>query len=451
QHFIGDSFVLMEKAGKSIATAVRNEFGTGRRITVVCGTGNNAGDGIVAASDLATDNRVSVCLVKGENSLKTVEARRAMLAYSGPLTNFQDLEAELESSDVVIDALLGYGISGTPRGEIGEAIDLINRSGKPVVAVDIPSGLGTQKSIRPVLTVTFFDQKEGMTSRNCGKILTDDLGIGPEFRRRCGPGEFVYFNVPDPESHKGMNGRVAMITGHTYYGSAVIAAYGAIKTGSDLVRVFTSKENISKISAYDPQIIVSELTEAAIPAIENSGSILIGPGNGKSEVLEILRSVKKWPKNLVLDAEAIMDFRSYREISKGASIILTPHKTEFRNAAGMEPDESGALEFSRQNGVLTILKGRRDIITDGNSLYYCEGGNPRMSMGGTGDLLAGIVASIVNKVYSPLRACCLASFINKRAGELCYSDKLLWYDISDMIEKIPEVFKLIRKYNIQQI
>ncbi|MEM3675969.1 MAG: NAD(P)H-hydrate dehydratase [Thermoplasmataceae archaeon] len=451
QYFGGDPFSLMQKAGKSVADQIRKEYGSGIRVLAVCGTGNNAGDGIVAATNLSMECNVAVCLVKGSESLKTTESRRAFLQYRGNFIEFTRIKDEISTYDVIVDALLGYGMSGTPKGEVAEAIRIINESGKRVVSVDIPSGLGTELSVKPEMTITFFDVKKGMDSSNSGKIVVDNLGVGEEFLRKSGPGDFLYLKLPDPESHKGMNGRVAMVAGHTYYGSAVIAAFGSIRTGSDLVKVFTSAANVQKISSYDPQIIATVLNENSLQQIENSDSALIGPGNGDADVLEALKPLRRWPKTLVLDAEAISDFKAYRDLAPGSVIIATPHKGEFKRASGMDPSESAAREFAKKSGMIILLKGKQDIITDGVRTFVCDGGNARMSMGGTGDLLAGEVASIVNKTNDPLRAGSIAAFVNKRSGELAYTDKLFWYDVMDMIGKIPEVFRLIRKYNIAKV
>lgn len=444
QYFYEDLYTLMENAGASVRDAVEQEYGTGNRIVVVCGSGNNGGDGLVAARLLSRSNDVRVCVIGGKNRMKTAESRRASGMYAGRLISPDELFDEISKSNIVVDAILGSGLSGKPRPPVDEIIGIINRSGREVVSIDVPSGIGSGLSVKPSVTVTFTDIKTGMTSRNSGRIVVKDIGIPEKVFTHNGPGEFVYYRLPGKDSHKGMNGTVALVSGWTFYGSAVIASWGAINAGADLVRVYSTPANIQVLSSYGPDIIVRNAGEdGMLEEIAGSDCVLIGPGLGRGHDLESVSSAMKGFKGtIVLDAEGLFMLDSLKVSCPDSGFILTPHKGEFRKMSGREPDQKAAESYARKHGCTVILKGAVDVVTDGKRTRFTEGGNARMTMGGTGDLLAGITASVSTRVEDPFHAACIASFVNKRAGELAFREKSLWYSISDMAGMVPEAMKL---------
>lgn len=444
EHFFGDPFNLMYNAGKALSEAISDEYGDGNRILIVCGSGNNGGDGIVAAELLREKNDVVLCVVRGIESMKTSESRRAANKYSGRIIDTYDLEIEIGRSDIIIDAMFGSGISGEPREPYKEIINSINNSGKHVVSVDVPSGMNTAIPVKPDLTVTFTDIKDGMTGENSGNILVKDIGIPEKVFSHNGPGDFVYYSLPKPESHKGMNGTVALVSGWTFYGSAIIAARGAIKAGADLVRLYSTQVNSGILSSYSPDIIVRNVDTIDYgEEIRGSDTIVIGPGLGRDqEISGIIKSLKGYGGTIVLDAEGLSILEPLKTSCPDASFILTPHKQEFRRISGEDASLEGVVRFARKNSCTVLLKGQKDIITDGKSVRYTEGGNARMTMGGTGDLLAGVTGAISTRVDTAFHSACLASFINKYAGSMAFKQKAYWYDINDMIEKVPEVMRL---------
>ena len=441
----GDLYELMKNAGGAVADAVSDLFGRGLKILVLCGTGNNGGDGLVAARLLSGDNEVSVFLASDENSIKTREAKKAFREYRGKLLrSFPD---NISDYDVVIDAILGSGISGEPRKPMDQYIQAVNTSAKHLVSIDVPSGIGSEICISPEITVTFTDIKEGMTQNNSGRIIIKDIGIPDRAFRNSGPGDFLYLKKPDLSSHKGMNGRVLMITGHRFYGSAVIAAMGAVKSGSDTVKVFTSSENRAVISGFDPQIITGISKDLTPEMVQRSDSILIGSGCGDYDLSSEISALKGYTGFIVLDADALSRAEEIFEAAPMSRICMTPHATEFSRISGRAPTIEYVLEYCEKTGFLVILKGEKDIISDGRIYRITEGGNPRMTMGGTGDLLAGILTSLLNSSRSVLAAACMASFINKKSADLCFQEKSYWYDINDMISRIPEVLRYYSQYS----
>ncbi len=444
EFFYGDLYSLMFKAGSMVAETVETQYGKGRRILVACGSGNNGGDGFVAARILSASNDVTVLAVSGREGMKTEESRKAAREYKGKIVTAKEVARAATSAEIIVDALLGVGIVGEPREPYSSLIKAINSSGKNLVSVDIPSGLGSRTRVKPNITVTFTGVKQGMTKGNSGNIVEAGIGIPEKVFTHNGPGEFAYYRLPGKDSHKGMNGSVALVAGWTFYGSAIIASMGAIRAGSDLVRIYSRHENRVVLSSYSPDIIVRDAENREIlEEIRNSDAILIGPGLGKSQPMdETLRAIKGFKGTIVLDAEGLDLVSKVRKVCPETGMILTPHRGEFQRISGKEPDERNAAEFAKKLNCSVILKGVLDTVTDGKRTRYTEGGNPRMSMGGTGDLLAGIASAISTRVEDPFNAACLASFINKRVGDMCFRQKSYWYTIEDMIGAIPDVMKM---------
>ena len=443
QFFYGNLYHLMVNAGTRVANAVQKEYGKGKRIFVACGTGNNGGDGFVAARLLSASNEVVVCAVSGRDGMKTHESLKAAGYYKGKIIEVKEAKNAMENSEIIIDALLGSGIKGDPREPYSGLIRAINSSGKTVVSVDVPSGFGSGICVSPKMTVTFTDVKEGMDADNSGKIVTADIGIPEKVFSHNGPGDFAYYRLPGRDSHKGMNGSVSLVAGWTYYGSAVIGALGAIKAGSDLVRIYSGHENRSILSSYSPDIIVRDAEDSKVlQDLAKCDSVLIGSGLGRNQAISnVIRALDGYGGTIVLDAEGLDQLDELRKKCPSAGIILTPHKGEFIRISGKEPTEENAVKFAQENKCTVLLKGVVDIITDGTRRRYTEGGNPRMTMGGTGDLLAGITSAVSTRMEDPFLAACLGSFVNKRCGDLCFVEKAYWYTIEDMINAIPEVMK----------
>ncbi|OWP57479.1 MAG: hypothetical protein B2I17_00615 [Thermoplasmatales archaeon B_DKE] len=441
ESLFGNLYVLMNNAGKSVSEFITGTLGTNKKICVVCGKGNNGGDGLVAARELSKNNDVTVVPVEGKSRMSTLLARRAMRSYKGKIVGLEMLNDELKRSDVVVDALLGTGISGNPKYPYDLAIKEINASKKTVVSVDVPSGMGSEIAVVPQYTVTFSQKKDGMDERNSGKIVVADIGIPEQVFRFAGPGDMIYYPLPRADSHKGMNGTLAIIGGLDYYGSAVIAAEGATGIGIDLVRVFTSTQNYPIIGSYDPGYIVrimSDNQEDFVDELMKNSAILVGSGNGMGDLagkaLQIALSLE--PKPVVLDADAIkmMGSRSY---SGRQNMVVTPNKNEFRILTNKDPTEENAERLASEKNMVVVLKGQTDIVTNGDRTILVDGGNPRMTMGGTGDMLAGIIGGLCSKGIAPFRASVMGCYILKRSSELAYSQYGLWYNINHLSSIIP--------------
>lgn len=445
-HLYGDNRTLMANAARQLSDFVRTRVPKGSRICAVCGTGNNAGDGIAALENLREDYEVIAVLIKGKASLKTEEARWAKETYKGRLLGLESMEEEVKAADLVLDCMFGIGISGEPREPYAHAIEIINSLGKEVVSVDVPSGMGTKHAVIPQYTVTFTDQKKGMDSSNSGEIIVVDIGIPEEVREYAGPGDVVYYTRPDPASHKGMNGSLSIIGGWEYYGSSVIAGLGANRIGNDLVKIYTPSGNYGAIASYSPNLIVRNITTMGETWQDDAlrgTALLIGPGIGDSKLARDTTNhlIEKSQVPVVVDADGIRIVSGNLKSFSGKQLVFTPHRKEFEVLTGTSATEGNAISFASKHSVTIVMKGMTDIVTDGNRTIKVRGGNARMSMGGTGDLLAGLVAALASRGISPFRAAVMGAYINKKIAEAAYRKKSYWYGIDDMIDSIPEFMK----------
>src|SRR2546429_3583077 len=214
QYFGISTVDLMEAAGKAVAEVARTEFGTaGKHVLVLCGTGNNGGDGLVAARHLSKEARVTVLLARSPDQFDTKEAQTNFerLRDVQILAGLDRSEEAIAEADLLIDALLGIGAEGGLREPFASLVRQVNGSGRPILSVDVPSGFGTGLMVRPTMTVALHDVKEGMTPDNGGRIRIFDIGIPSKVTTMIGPGEFLLYPLPRATSHKGGNGRLLVI------------------------------------------------------------------------------------------------------------------------------------------------------------------------------------------------------------------------------------------------
>ncbi|MGC8608864.1 MAG: NAD(P)H-hydrate dehydratase [Thermoplasmata archaeon] len=440
EYLYGSTYNLMKNAGKAVAEKVRKILEEGKKICVICGTGNNAGDSIVAAEDLRSNYDVTVLII---SELKTDLAKRSLEEYKGKVCSIDDIDSCLKA-DLLIDGIFGVGIAGRPRPPYDAIIKKINQSGRKVVSVDVPSGMGSDLCVRADYTVTFSGIKDGMDRKNSGEITVADIGITEDVAKYAGPGDLVYYPKADPSSHKGMNGTLAIVAGWEFFGSSVIAGLAAKHLGLDLVKIYVTDKNYEVVASYDPSIIVRKFEYGRsyfYDEVGNAKAVLLGPGMGISHdsIIAVKRIINSLTVPMVVDADALTIVSSHRDILKKHRIVITPHKGEFMKLTGMDATEENAKLFSKEYGIITVLKGQTDIITDGQITRYARGGNSRMTMGGTGDLLAGIIASFMAKGIDPMRSALMGTFLNKKAGEYAYIQKGYWYGIEDMISSIGQI------------
>lgn len=473
---------LMESAGKSLAEEVGKisvyTFSKPVRIAIFTGSGGNAGDGFVAARYLLNRGfEVDIYLlsdaIKDENAKKNFE----ILTNLEPrLSHFNILKMEsvediddlaIANSDsfsefIIIDAILGTGIKGKLRPKVRRAIEVINRSNGLTISVDVPSGMNpsngeiSDMAVKPNYTVSFHKIKSGVDMAGeelVGGSVVCDIGIPIEAEHFTGQGDLLRLNSRASDSHKGNNGKVLIIGGSKdYYGAPAIAGLAAIASGTDLVYIATPSPAALPIKNVSPDFIVHELegnylnishSEEILDLAEKVDAVLIGPGAGRKDETAKLFNVlaAKIKKPLVIDADALKEV-DLSIIKNRENLILTPHFFEFKEffsnvivQLGIDVDNlhlsENSSDFSETNEKITayqriareikgtiILKGEYDLVINSKGFKINRTGNSGMTVGGTGDALAGLCCGLFSRGLSSLDTGILGIYINGKAGDL---------------------------------
>jgi NAD(P)H-hydrate epimerase len=456
---------LMLNAGQEIARTVIEQFGPASAC-VVCGKGNNAGDGFVAARELAA-NTVSVevvCLtppdqLRGPAHNAFQRMQEARIAVLGP----EHLHQALHKADVVIDAVLGTGIRGPAEGTFAQAIQEMNAAKRPIVAVDVPSGLRENHPVdedSPIvaatLTVTIGLPKWLLMTMpglaRAGKLITRHINFPSELLKD----ENIALNIalteelaawipPRPlDANKGTFGSVGILAGSAQYaGAAIMAARAALRCGCGLAHIFTTSENnlaykcslpeaiTHIVPSRSPHWIDSTSSDAILEASQKFQALMIGPGLGTTEdhANLVQRVVSDFKKPMVLDADALTCLsrnNGMRAVAGRTDCILTPHPGEMARLIGKSIAEvqanrvAIAQEFAREHQVLLLLKGVPTLIArpDGQ-VYVNAGANTALAKGGSGDVLSGAIASLIAQGIPPAKAAILAARLHLDAAEIC--------------------------------
>lgn len=479
---------LMENAGANIAIEIKKRFAEKgkNKVTIVAGKGNNGGDAFAAARHLHGFD-VKILLIGRSHDLRTEETKRnwRILKESGyeleEIADSSELKARanlLSASDVLIDAIFGTGITGKIREPEATAIDLINAA-KPqalVVAIDIPSGLDpdtgeAEKAVRANLTVTFHKAKRGLLKKEeyVGELVVADIGIPECMEKLAGPGDVRCVLKRNARSHKGDNGRVLIVGGGPFFGAPTLAALAALRAGADWVTIAAPKTVSSIISSLSPNLIVHPLSsevlvEKDVPMVSNlirkHDVVVIGMGLGTED--ETKRATRRIiedeaSRKVAVDADGFYGLSVPIE-AEDKLVIVTPHAGEFSKmeigggGRGVTVPPENMMEeridfvkdFSRLNNVITLMKGPTDIVSDGSRVKINKIGNAGMTVGGTGDVLAGLVGAFFAIVSDPLKAATAAAFVSGAAGDIAFEEKGYGLLATDVIENIPKVTKDFR-------
>ena len=468
---------LMENAGHCLAEIISGILKP-CKISIYAGNGGNGGDGFVAARYLLNKGfEVNIYLLTHPSHINSAESRKnweVLQKINVGLNNLKisvwedSSDLSITDSDVILDALLGTGVEGKLREPISHAIDVINNSSAVKVAVDVPSGLDPltgkvfDKAVKADFTVTFHRIKLGLKDAKkeyIGNIHVCDIGIPNEAEIFTGPGDLLRFNNRNEWSHKGQNGKVLVIGGSkNYSGAPAIAALSSLKSGVDLA-IVTSPSNVSNIiRSYSPDLIVKSLSKDFITLNDvdkllefskNIDSLIIGCGIGlEDETGEALNQLlDKIRKPMVIDADALklIDVDLIRKIR--SDTVLTPHGNEFKELFSINiPDKledkiQTVLKASESCDATVLMKGSVDIIASNDRLKLNCTGNPGMTVGGTGDCLAGLVGGLLAQGHEGFEAAFLGAYINGKAGDLAILDYGYNFTTSDLLKFIPDSYK----------
>ncbi len=439
-------YTLMKRAGEAALRFLRSRWPMAHRIVIVCGGGNNGGDGyVVARFAHAAGLAVTVLAAVPPEQLRG----DAQLAYE----DFKNSEGQIHAfdsalfseGDVIVDALLGTGLRGAVREDLGGVIREINSSDRPVFALDVPSGLDSDtgmplgEAVRADCTVTFVGLKTGLFigdgPEHAGTVYFDDLEIAAPPLAEFKPG---LERIVDSEikralprrprgAHKGTFGRVLIVgSGSGMPGAVRLSGEACLRVGAGLVTVAVAPENVPAISAGRPELICLQLTEADVlaEAIEKADVIAIGPGLGRTPwAREALDAVLKSDKPLVVDADAL-NLIAEAGIRPRDSWILTPHPGEAGrlldiSTEEIQADRLAALDrlVKRYDGVV-VLKGAGTLVgMKGLTPALCERGNPGMASAGTGDVLTGAIAGILAQCRDNWLAARVGVLVHAMAGD----------------------------------
>ncbi|UTF54906.1 NAD(P)H-hydrate dehydratase [Natronosalvus rutilus] len=443
---------LMESSGNAVARAVERVADPGARVVVVAGRGNNGGDALVAVRFLE-DYDVTTLLLGRPEAIGTDIARANWEALE---RGEYDVEAVTDSRslslpdcDVIVDAMLGTGISGDLREPAASAARAINAADATVVSVDVPSGFDADagehadNGVAADHVVTFHDAKPGLEGLE-STLEVADIGIPAAAERFAGPGDV---DLARPAER---TGRAFVIGGGPYTGAPALAAQAALRTGMELAFVAAPDTVAGEIQGYAEDLIVQpyegevltpDQVEGLVETAERHDDVVVlGPGLGTAEeTIEAARQfLESYTGPAVVDADAL-------EVVPGleteATLVCTPNRRELAGMGGPEAEDLRAVTdeietFAADLGHVVLAKGAADVISDGETTRVSRAGTPAMAVGGTGDLLSGIVAGLLEHA-DPLEAATAAAYVNGHAGERIARRHDLGLVASDLLEAIP--------------
>ena len=487
------SLTLMENAGTAIADFILRNHVDANRVTVVCGKGNNGGDGFVVARKLHRAGRVvEVVLLASRTQLKgdALAMFERLPLRPVEVTNEEELIAETERSlakcDLMVDAILGTGFRPPVTGLLADAIAIMNRNDKPIVAVDIPSGADSDSMTpqsgdgiaRADVIITFTAPRPAHVFGNLthGAIIVVPIGSPPEAivsalnLEVTTPRDFAALLAPRPrDSNKGSYGH-ALIVGGSFgkSGAAAMAGMAALRAGAGLSTVATPARVLTSVAAFAAELMTEPLPETSVGSISMAAAqngrfldltkpmtvVAIGPGIGRNpETVQFVHeAVHQTKVPLVVDADGLNAFEGQTNLLDGRRrpLVLTPHPGEMSRLAGIsikaiQADRLNvARSFARDHGLVLVLKGNRTIIALPNgSAWGNPTGNPGMATGGTGDILTGMTAGVIAQMPNDYaRAAIAAVYLHGLAGDVA-AETMGEHSLvaTDLLAGLPEAFR----------
>jgi ADP-dependent NAD(P)H-hydrate dehydratase / NAD(P)H-hydrate epimerase len=487
------SLVLMENAGTAVSDFVLGDYPAARSVGVVCGKGNNGGDGFVAARKLMEAGRqVRLLLLCEPGDLRgDAEAMFRKLPLKPVLARtseeFKSAAAQaVFDCDVLLDAILGTGFRPPVSGLYAEAIQLFFQVRTPIVAVDIPSGLDADAMnaahAGPVVpacaTVTFTAPRPAhvFSPAMKGTVVVAHIGSPEEAIQSAlnleliTPRDLAEVAVPRPrDSNKGMYGHVLVIGGSLgKAGAAGMAGMAALRAGAGLVTVATAQSVLTTVAGYAPELMTEPLPETEAGTIslrareygrldgiiKGKTVLAIGPGiSRQTETSELVRMlVKTSSLPMVLDADGLNAFEGRAQELTGRPLVITPHPGEMSRLAQLSTKQiqenrlQVARDFATRHGIITVLKGNRTLVAQADGKVWVNPtGNPGMASGGMGDILTGLVAGMLGQTKNASMAVLAAVYLHGLAGDVA-CEKMGEQSLiaTDLLAALPEAFRRVR-------
>jgi NAD(P)H-hydrate epimerase len=477
--------VLMENAGREMVRRITSHIQETDRITVFCGAGNNGGDGFVIARYLLEQGyAVRVAQAAPDDKIRgDAHAHQQVFINSGGkcLTGEDSCKEAAAASDIIIDALLGIGLTGPLRPPYAKLIRIINQAPARVFSVDIPSGLSADEGAADdtavqaertfvVGAVKLSAFLEG-TAQKYGKWEVVDIGFSHRTIKRYSRRtlyDWKAFKTSLPErasnSHKGDHGRGLIIGGsHSMPGALVMATEAAVKTGAGLTTAGTLASHIPALASRVPEAMFralpedeGELTAGTEISFKGYDGIAVGVGMGRSKAGETLvrQVLEEAACPVLVDADGLYHLSRLLPALKArkAPAVLTPHAGEMARLAGISADEllkepfRHTMAFAAEFNAYVVLKGKHTIITSPSGEQIVDStGNPGLAKGGSGDVLTGIMLAMMIQKQPLLSAVCNACFLHGKSADLAVCRKHSVYDLAatNLIEWIPEVYRTI--------
>lgn len=487
--------VLMETAGRACADIVCAEWGAGneKNAVIVAGKGNNGGDGYVIARCLLRRGWSVEVFILAERSEIAGDAAANLMLLDPACLTFCNTPGDLlpnagvfHNASVIVDALFGIGLNTEVSGLYADAIEVMNSAGRPLLSVDIPSGIDAStgkvlgKAVQAYVTVTFGFAKIGHAlypgRAYTGNLKVVDIGIPDDIAASLECHEFLERESVRPLiktrercGHKGKYGHCLIVAGSTgKTGAASLAANSAVRTGSGLVTLAVPASLNPVLEVKTTEAMTLPLDDAGkgflgtrsrdqiLSAIQGKDAIAVGPGiSRESETVSLVRRlVKDAALPMVVDADglnAVAEDVSILHEKRSPALILTPHPGEMSRLSGLsipaiEGDRiSAARNFSIRYGVFLVLKGASTVIaTPGGEVAVNGSGNPGMGSGGMGDVLTGIIVSLLGQNYLPFEACRLGVFLHGFAADLVAREKgEIGISATDVQEMLPFAYNAI--------
>jgi NAD(P)H-hydrate epimerase len=465
---------LMENAGRNVAVEIASRFEPGKSVVIFCGLGGNGGDGFVAARHLLSMGfKVTVILAGSGKDIAHEAAQKNFYALAS-LNEIPVLEVDDSSiipkieADVIVDALLGTGTKGKLKPPIYQLVEYMNSLSSFKLAVDVPTGIDSDTgeslgvAVKADVTLTFHAPKTGLANakKYVGELIVKDIGLPRQLESFAGPGDVMLVTRKrDLNAHKGDFGRLLAIGGsEVFSGAPTLVSLAALRTGVDIVYLAAPEKTARAISSMSPDLITLKLDgnhlkpsnmDVLKTYIEAVDAVVLGPGLGlhpdtKEFVRICIDAVEVAQKPLLLDADGLKAFAEFKRPFK-VPTVLTPHAGEYAILTGEKLPENleervvHVQKTAAELNAVLLVKGKVDLVCSKKRVKLNFTGNPGMTVGGTGDVLSGVVGALLAQKVDAFEAAVAGAFVNGAAGDFVADEVGYHMVASDLLDWIPHV------------